>query len=199
MRLQGEARTAGGRVEVLLGNHDALILAALGFGGSFAASWRRNGGVDSDLARLDAPRAEWVSALPALALVGQTLYAHADATFYTRYGETIPEVNAAFRELWRGDDAVAWDGLLDDFSERRAFGGPGGAATVARFLSRYGGRRLVHGHTPIQKATGRRPERVVSAHEYAGGLCVNVDSGMYLGGPGFVYEAPDPYGDAQER
>jgi len=27
---------------------------------------------------------------------------------------------------------------------------------------------------------------------YAGGLCVNVDSGMYLGGPGFVYRLPVP-------
>ncbi len=26
---------------------------------------------------------------------------------------------------------------------------------------------------------------------YANGLCVNVDGGMYLGGPGFVYRLPE--------
>ena len=57
---------------------------------------------------------------------------------------------------------------------------------MARFLSLYGGRRFVHGHTPIGKLNGRRPEAVTAAHVYAGGLAVDVDAGLYLGGPGFV-------------
>ncbi len=191
MRLQGEAEDAGGRVHVLLGNHDVLILSAQRFGGNFVTSWRRNGGIDADLHRLRQEHIEWVASLPAMLRIGGTLYAHADALFYERYGRTIGEVNRAFQELLRGADRQVWDRLLDDFSQRHAFDGHGGAVLAARFLSRYGGRRFVHGHTPIQKVTGQSPEQVTRSYTYAGGLCTNVDGGLYLGGPGFVYEVRD--------
>jgi len=77
--------------------------------------------------------------------------------------------------------------LLDYFSQRRAFqDAERGPARVARFLSLYGGRRFVHGHTPIGKLNSQRPETVTAPYTYAGGLAVDVDAGMYLGGPGFV-------------
>jgi hypothetical protein len=44
---------------------------------------------------------------------------------------------------------------------------------------------LIHGHTPINKITG---EPATEALVYAGGLCVNVDGGLYRGGEGFVYQ-----------
>jgi len=193
--LQAQAAEAGGQVGALLGNHDVLILAAQrlgdrpssGPGGTFLASWRSNGGVQSDLDRLTAERGAWLRSLPAMALAGDWLLAHADATFYQVYGRTIRGVNRAIRAILNSDDAADWDLLLDYFSQRRAFqDADRGPARVARFLSIYGGRRFVHGHTPIGKLNSQRPEAVAAPYTYAGGLAVDVDAGMYLGGPGFV-------------
>ncbi len=198
-RLQAEAAAAGGRVGALLGNHDVLILAARRFGdqpsggpgGTFLASWRQNGGEAGDLARLDEERVAWLRALPAMALDGDWLLAHADATFYQVYGRSIGAVNRSIRALLRGDNAADWDLLLDYFSQRRAFQDvERGPARAERFLALYGGRRFVHGHTPIGKLTGQRPESVNGPHVYAGGLVTDVDAGMYLGGRGFVAELP---------
>ena len=198
--LQEEAAEAGGRVGALLGNHDVLILAARRFGdqpsggpgGTFLSSWRQNGGEASDLARLGAAHEAWLCNLPALALSGGRLLAHADATFYQVYGRSVPAVNHAFRALLHGDDPAAWDKLLDYFSQRRAFQDRDlGPARVGRVLALYGGRQLVHGHTPIAKLSGSRPEGVSGPLVYAGGLAVDVDAGMYLGGRGFVACLPD--------
>ena len=196
-RLQGEAAAAGGRVGALLGNHDVLILAAQRFGeapsggpgGTFLSSWRANGGEASDLARLDGDRLAWLRSLPAMALDGDWLLAHADATFYQVYGRTIGAVNRAIRRLLHDDNAADWDLLLDYFSQRRAFqDAERGPARVGRFLALYGGRRFVHGHTPIGKLNGQKPSAVSAPYTYAGGLAVDVDAGLYLGGRGFVAE-----------
>jgi hypothetical protein len=196
-RLQSEAATAGGRVGALLGNHDVLILAAQRFGdapsggpgGTFLSSWQRNGGEASDLARLDGNRLEWLRSLPAMAREGDWLLAHADATFYQVYGRTVPEVNRAIGRILHSDDAADWDLLLDYFSQRRAFqDAERGPARVQRFLALYGGRRFVHGHTPIGKLSGQKPSAVSGPHTYAAGLAIDVDAGMYMGGRGFVVE-----------
>jgi hypothetical protein len=200
-RLQAEAAAVGGRVGALLGNHDVLILAARRFGeqpsggpgGTFLSSWRANGGEESDLARLDDERVAWLRALPAMAVDGDWLLAHADATFYQVYGRSVGAVNRNIRALLRGDNAADWDLLLDYFSQRRAFqDAERGPARVQRFLTLYGGRRFVHGHTPIGKLNGQRPEAVSGPYTYAGGLAVDVDAGMYLGGRGFVARLPQP-------
>ncbi len=193
--LQAEAATTGGRVGALIGNHDVLILAAQQFGerpsggpgGTFLSSWRYNGGEESDLIRLTPDRAGWLRALPAMALDGGRLLAHADATFYQVYGRSVAAVNDHFRAILQSGDAQAWDQLLDYFSQRRAFQDRDlGPARVNRILGLYGGRQLVHGHTPIAKLTGSRPEDVTQSLTYAGGLAIDVDAGMYLGGRGFV-------------
>ena len=75
MRLQVEAEVAGGRVGVLLGNHEPVILSALwlgdkscgGPGGTFYSNWKFNGGIDTDLERLTDRHTGWLSSLPALA------------------------------------------------------------------------------------------------------------------------------------
>lgn len=193
--LQAEAPAAGGRVGALLGNHDVLILAAHRFGerpsggpgGTFLSSWRINGGVESDMARLTPERAAWLRELPALALDDERLLLHADATFYQVYGRTIPAVNRHIRAILHSGDAAAWDLLLDYFSQRRAFQDRDlGPARVGRVLACYGGRQLVHGHTPIPKLNGCALEAVKGPLIYAGGLAVDVDAGMYMGGCGFV-------------
>jgi hypothetical protein len=199
MRLQQQAAWAGGRVEVLLGNHDVLLLAAHRFGtrpipgseGTFLDHWQESGGQLADLERITPDHVRWLSSLPAMAREGEHLLAHADALLYTRYGRSIAQVNQAITRLLQGDDAANWFQLLDEFNEHQAFvDARTGADRAEPFLRHFGGRQLVHGHTPITKMTGQPPEAVREPLIYAGGQCLNVDPGMYLGGPGFIYRLP---------
>lgn len=196
MALQAQAAMAGGEVGALIGNHEILLLAARRFGdrptrqpgGTFISDWLANGGVAADLESLSAAHIAWLSNLPAMALVQRCLLIHADANFYTRYGHSIAEVNHSLRALLHSSDAEEWERLLDHFGERDAFFlNPKLAVDM---LSMYGGRQIVHGHTPISLITGESPDRVTCPVTYAGGLCLNVDGGMYGGGRGFVYRLP---------
>lgn len=193
MRLQREGAAAGGRVEALLGNHEPLILGALRFpdrasggpGGCFLADWELNGGMRADLERLTPEHVAWLIARPAMALVGDTLLIHADGLFYGRYGDSIAQVNQALTALLQSDDVLAWDHLLGEFAERNAFADR--PLRVESFLKRFGGQRIVHGHTPISYMTRQPPAEVIEPYTYAGGLCINVDAGLYRGSPGFLF------------
>jgi hypothetical protein len=193
MRLQREARAAGGDVQALLGNHEILFLSAIRFHkrGGFELAWLRNGGHAPELTRVTPEQTSWLSALPGVALCYDRLLLHADALFYTHYGLSVDQVNQSFARILQGDDAESWEMLLEDFSERMAFlpGRPDAIARAGRMLDLYGGKGLVHGHTPItyMRHDGALPEMITEAYAYNGGLCVNVDGGMYLGGPGFAY------------
>jgi hypothetical protein len=193
MWLQREAAAGGGQVEALLGNHDLLLIGARRYGGRFLANWRRNGGVMADLKGLTAKHARWLSARPAMAMVGDTLLIHADATFYTLYGKSVEEVNAAIGAVMKEGDPAEWDRLLEYFSERRVFDDwlPGGTDRAVDVLRHFGAERLVHGHTPINYVSGAEASDVVRPLVYADGLCVNVDGGMYLGGPGLIYRVDE--------
>ena len=199
MRLQQQAAEAGGRVQVLLGNHDMLLLAAQRFGTrpipgskkSFRDHWQEDGGQTADLERITPDHVRWLSTLPAMAREGEHLLAHADALLYTRYGQSIAQVNQSITGLLQSEDAANWFELLDEFTEHQAFvDATTGAERAGAFLRHFGGRQLVHGHTPITKMTGQPPEAVREPLLYAGGQCLDVDPGMYLGGPGFVYRLP---------
>jgi len=199
MRLQQQAAEVGGRVQVLLGNHDMLLLAAHRFGtrpipGSEKTCldyWQENGGQETDLQRITPDHVRWLSTLPAMAREGEHLLAHADALLYTRYGRSIAQVNQTMTEVLQSDDITGWDRLLDEFSEHRAFvDATTGADLAGEFLRHFGGQQLVHGHTPVTKITGQPPEAVREPLLYAGGQCLDVDPGMYLGGPGFIYRLP---------
>ncbi|MEO7909341.1 MAG: metallophosphoesterase [Roseiflexaceae bacterium] len=190
MRLQSEATKVGGHVGVVLGNHEVMILTAQRFGGHFLSEWEWNGGSKADLARLTPQHLAWIAQLPAMAHVGELLLLHADATFYTNYGRSVAQVNQALRLVLQSHHAAAWNRLLELFCERRAFADTraDGAARAQQLLSTFGGRRLLHGHTPISSKSSFAPEDVGQPLVYAGGLCINVDGGMYLGGSGFVYQ-----------
>jgi hypothetical protein len=199
MRLQAQATEAGGHVGALLGNHEVLILAAqhfgtplTGLGAVFMLEWQRNGGQTQDLARLTPRHVDWITNLPAMALVAGRLLIHADALLYMDYGASIDEVNAAFRAILAGRDMDTYDRFLGEFSARRAFVDTQrtGAAPALAFLQRLGGSQLIHGHTPISAMTRQPPTEVDAPFVYAGGRCVNVDAGLYLGSPGFVYRLP---------
>jgi hypothetical protein len=183
MRLQSE----GADVRVVIGNHDVQLLAAHRFGGDLFDEWIATGGVASDLERLNEAQVEWLCALPAMVRVEDALIQHADALFYREYGSSVEAVNTEFRRMLLGDDLAEWQHLLEQFGEHRAFFGDDGEANLAEFLAKFGGQKLVHGHTPIARMLGVPPESVNEAYVYRDGRCINVDPGIYLGGPGFAY------------
>ena len=117
----------------------------------------------------------------------------------------MEQVNAATSALLHGDELAAWDRWLSYAGERFVFDDRkrGGRERAQQFLAQYGGKQLVHGHTPISHLSGEPIERVTRAYVYAGGLVVDVDGGMYKGGTGFVYEAPpldaEPSGQSRQR
>ncbi|HEY4387178.1 MAG TPA: metallophosphoesterase family protein [Ktedonobacteraceae bacterium] len=196
MRLQKEADEAGGQVSSLLGNHEMLILAAYrfgrrstGLGSNFISRWKRNGGIHKDIASLNQQHLEWLAALPPMAVFQDTLLMHADASFYVKYGRSVKEVNETIGKLLRRSDALSWEDLLDEFSRRGVFiSSIGGTDYARRYLDIFGGKQLLHGHTPINLMRNCQPKKVTEAFVYADGLCINVDGGMFLGGPGFVYQ-----------
>ena len=199
MRLQREAPATGGEVHTLLGNHDLLLLVASPFAaiahsadaGLFHGDWAYNGGRESDLARLTPEQARWLAKLPAMALVQDHLLVHADALIYADYGPTIPEVNQTVTTMLQSSTPETWDRLLGDFTQRLAFADPlTGPATADAFLRRFGGKRILHGHTPIPLVTGQAAASVRQPLVYADGRCLNLDGGIYLGGRGFVYRLP---------
>lgn len=201
MGLQEEAARAGGRVQVLIGNHDLLLMAAYRFGSrpipgtdeTFCDNWEESGGQPADLERMRPDHVRWLSSLPAMTQQGEHLLVHADALLYTDYGRSIAVVNHAFRELMQSDDTARWHRLLEEFSEHGAFADAAkGSSNAESFLSLYGGQRIVHGHTPIAKLTGQPPEAVREALVYTQAHCIDVDPGMYLGGPGFIYRLSSP-------
>lgn len=195
MGLQEEAEAAGGRVESLMGNHDALILArAFERRGERADPDCRdlfvmNGGKEREareLAEDDAAFA-WMQARPLMLLVGATLFQHADsAAYYASLGDGVETVNeagarlagtarGAWRIFYEMTDGREWDRerLWDDRRVSAAFEG---------HLARFGAERVVHGHT---RHLGEGPQLRF------GGRAINVDGTMSAGyrrtpGRGFV-------------
>ncbi len=195
MKLQAQAADAGGMVESLIGNHDVVLLGAArlgnqeapGSGKTFHEIWEESGGAAQDLERLTDEHVAWLCRRPLMAREGGHLLLHADAPFYARFGGSIAETNGAIADLLCGDDTARWAHLLEAFGEHGAFvAAVGGNDEADAFLRRFGGEQIVHGHTPISKMTGQPAETVTEPLFYAGDRCLDVDAGMYLGGPGFV-------------
>jgi hypothetical protein len=189
-----------GDVHCLLGNHEALLVAAWRFGDApaggagrtFRSQWEWNGGREHDLDRLTAEHVAWIASLPPLAVEGDTLLVHADSELYLRLGTTASEVAESVGAIVAGDDPDAVDGLLGDLADRFAFAD---LAAAERMLAAFGGRRIVHGHTPLALVLDRPGPEVTEPLVYHDGRCVNVDHGLFLGGRGFVTELgalPEP-------
>ena len=115
--------------------------------------------------------------------------------FRSNYGRTVDQVNSYFKELLSQGELRRWELTLSAFAEHRAFSGLSltGTQRADQLLKFYGARRLIHGHTPIPFANGEPAATVTSAYEYADGRCVNIDGGIYLGSPGFVYCLEDTH------
>ncbi len=199
MRLQREAAAVDGQVGCLLGNHELLFLAAYRFGrrstglsSNFITKWLQNGGSRADLAKLTKEHLIWLAELPAMALVSNTLLIHADATFYTRYGRAVDEVNKTIKELLRRSNALAWEELIEEFTMRGVFNHQyAGNELVDRFLAIFSGMQIVHGHTPIHVMNSSSAKKITAPLFYADNRCINVDGGLSIGGPGFIYQLPE--------
>lgn len=196
MRLQAEAAASGGRVGSVLGNHEILLLGAReiprgptrGRGATFEGDWLANGGRREDLARLQDRHAAWLRSLPLAARAGSALVVHADATLYLHIGRTVTEANRVVTEMLSHPQPERWDQLLADFTERRGFlADPGNAA---RLLALWGGREVVHGHTPVPRLFGTPGADAAAAVRYADGRAVAVDGGVYSGGSVIVHRVP---------
>ena len=197
MRLQDEAAAAGGEVGAVLGNHEVLALGMHdhhdapapsddGERHSFAQSWLANGGQPHDQSRLDDRLVEWLRRLPAVARVGDDLLLHADTLSYLEWGPDVETINAGVAAALAGDDFAAHWTCWARLTTRFAFTGEDGEHLAEEFLSTLGGNRVVHGHSPITVLTGTPPHEVTEPYSYAGGRALDLDGGLFAGGPCLV-------------
>lgn len=204
MDLQEQAAAAGGEVGCLLGNHELMLLAAHlrtedtanpaaeaeAAHRLFRERWTGNGGKESDSARLTGAHLDWISRLPAMAMIGGHLLVHADTLGYRGYGSTVDEVNARVADILATPVELAEiDELTHMMTKRFAFASDDGDA-AREFLGAYGGRQIVHGHSPVPLLLGKDPQAVTGPLVYAGGYAANFDTGTFLGGPCFVAPLP---------
>jgi len=205
MSLQEQAADHGGEVGCLLGNHELMLLAAhLPEGrrprlvpddgedahAMFRERWFGNGGQDADSSRLTDEHLAWIAGRPAMALVGEHLLVHADTAGYLEFGDSVEAVNAGVADLLRDPvDVEEIDRLTHLMTKRFAFASDDGLA-AREFLRAFGGRQIAHGHSPIPLLLGIEPVAVTGPLVYAGGYAVNLDTGVFLGGPCLVCALP---------
>ncbi|MEU2116601.1 metallophosphoesterase [Streptomyces sp. NPDC016459] len=209
MRLSAEAAAAGGYCKALMGNHELLLIGAKRFGdtpvnsgagtATFQAAWLLNGGQKHDMDRLQDVHLQWMSRLDAVVREDDHLLLHSDTTAYLEYGETIEDVNDTVHEILNRNDAdEVWD-VFRKFTKRFAFRDEGGPQAVQELLSTYGGRRIVHGHSPIpyllgqvgtEDGEGSAGPVVDGPHVYAGGLAIAMDGGVTMAGKLLVVQLP---------
>lgn len=218
MNLSAQAAAAGGYCKALMGNHELLLFGARKFGdtpvnsgagtASFQAAWLLNGGQHTDMERLEDHHIQWMSRLDAMALADDHLLLHSDATCYLDYGNTIEAVNDAVTEaLQRNDADEIWE-LFRKFTKRFAFRDETGSLAARELLTVFGGRQIVHGHSPIPYLLGELatngggdagegaegdeetvPE-VTGPHLYADGLALAMDGGVTMDGKLLVTQLP---------
>ncbi|MCL2730857.1 MAG: metallophosphoesterase [Actinomycetia bacterium] len=211
MQLSAEAAAAGGYCRALMGNHELLLLGAHRFGdtpvnstggtASFLAAWRLNGGQPSDMERLEDRHLTWISRLDAAHVTDGHLLVHSDTTAYLEYGSSVEEMNDAITGvLQRSDADECWD-LFRKLTKRFAFRGDGGAQAARELLGTYGGKRVVHGHSPIPYLLGEvggeyqldaeeRGQTVNGPMVYAENLAVAMDGGVTMDGRLLVAQLP---------
>ncbi|MEU7614247.1 metallophosphoesterase [Micromonospora sp. NPDC049204] len=194
-RLAVSAREAGGHVGVLLGNHEAQLLAAHRFGtrpvagwdepGGFQGGWARFGGRAEDLRQLTPQHVEWMTRLPAVAVVDGFLLVHSDTARYLELGSSVATVNAAVSMALGSSDPTAWLEFCGRMSDRGAFRDAvptNPDDPVSMMLRTLGGSVLVHGHSTLTKHFGVAPQDVTVALRYADDRVIAIDGGVYEGG-----------------
>lgn len=184
--LQAQARTAGGDLITLLGNHEVLMCGVVTEHanipyGEVAGRWLMNGGRFRDLEALErAPDlVAWLRGLPALVMLNDTLFVHSDSLVYCDLGATVAEVNAQVSAILHSGDLDRIAALFDQLSRRRELADAGAVETLLRH---FGARRVVHGHTPTYASAP------MFTH---GGRCVNIEGALWESDDaeeyGFIY------------
>nr|WP_110945434.1 metallophosphoesterase [Streptomyces avicenniae] len=215
MRLSAEAAAAGGYCKAILGNHELLLLGASRFGdapvesaagtASFSTVWLLNGGQRSDMERLQDHHVQWMSRLDSMAVADGYLLMHSDTTAYLDYGGTVEDVNdAIWQALQRNDVEETWD-LFRKFTKRFAFRDDDGPQAARELLDTFGGRCVVHGHSPIPYLTGENGgdaesadgeegagPRVTGPYVYADSLAIAMDGGVTMAGKLLITPLPLP-------
>ena len=182
MRLEREARGAGGRVHTLIGNYD--LLPVLGRLRRLTRKERRSYGKNDF--RKDGPYSEWLRSRPTIVKIGSTVFVHAGLG--RRVLETGPgDVNAQVRAWIAYDQGVGpkppgetrW--TVDEnygpmwtraFKARGGKLNPGPSKKAMReILDGLGAERMVLGHAPTR--TG-----IVTEHPHYGDSVVMVDTSI---------------------
>ncbi|ATY15068.1 serine/threonine protein phosphatase [Amycolatopsis sp. AA4] len=199
-QLQDQAAEAGGSVQMLLGNHEILLLGMYHFGDrpvpsdfgprSFARSWEINGGLLSDQDRLTPEHIEWLTARPLVAVDADHLLLHSDTLEYLDWGEDLDSINATARDILSGSNIEDWWDVWRRMTTRYAFRGPDGEENADRLLDALGGSRIVHGHSVIADQLGIHPTQIEGPYLYAGGKALGIDGGLFVGGPCLVVKLP---------
>lgn len=163
---------------LLVGNHEALMLAALGDNDQ-RLRWLGVGGQPHDLEELraDEPLQEWLRTRPALLkLEDATLVQHADSDGYRALlpapqdqADPVAAINENAQWVLRNKPEFFWDVT----SPYRVFEKQ--PARLRQWLELTGARRVVHGHSPHGES---RPK------VYHEGLAISFDGGFgRYGGP----------------
>lgn len=170
--LEETAPLSGGRVVVLMGNHDALWIAArfdLAAGKTVDESRAlrnvvKNGGRLDDIAALTEDEVEWLSSLPCMVKIGGDLLLHSDgAGPYLGFGGTPDEANGAVRQAVRSPDGAY--GVFAALTRAREWS----EFEVDSLLEAFGASRVIHGHT---RFLGNAPA------VYYDGKAINLDACM---------------------
>ena len=181
MRLEREARRAGGRVHALLGNHDLLPAA-----GRFGRMTRRERRTyrKKDF-RGAGPYSEWLRGRPTILKIGRTLYVHAGLDRWAL--DTDPaEVNEQVRAWiahhqgvgpkppkktrWAVDEEEGpmWTRAFK--ARRRKPKDAPSKKTIRAVLDRLGAERIVLGHAPTRDGS------IVTDHPHFGEAVVLIDT-----------------------
>lgn len=151
--------------------------------------------------RLQEHHTRWMSRLDAMAVEDGHLLLHSDCAAYLEYGDTIEAVNDAITAALDQRDAdVTWE-LFRKFTKRFAFRDETGPQVARDLLARYGGSRIVHGHSPIpyllgETATdeadrdGEKPPQVHGPYVYADQLAIAMDGGVTMAGKLLIAQLP---------
>jgi Calcineurin-like phosphoesterase len=192
-------KQSAGAVRALIGNHEVLALGMHLFGTTevphdglltrtFERSWLLNGGRDGDQERITDDHVEWLRGLPVIALDGDHLLMHSDTIEYLEWGRTIDDINSTAARLLASEDIATWWEMWRLMTSRYAFRGRHGAVVAARLLDRLGGRRIVHGHSPVADLAGVEPAALTAPVLYADGRVLGIDGAVFDDGPCLVAE-----------
>jgi hypothetical protein len=195
-RLEREARSAGGRVHYLLGNHDHLALRGESrSAGKYNDTAAALGLSYADLFGPDTELGRWVRRQDTAAAIEGTLFVHGGVSReFLGLGVSLEELNRLSRlrlqpgsgsleDRRRAADLAARSGplwtkaffdLSSPIAEIRAFRGAlrenaAAAETVDRALRAYGVRRIVVGHTYMREIRTMFGGRVVAICTMDGG------------------------------